>query len=58
MKWYAGAFEDLIYIHSTSLYGPVRFYCTYMQDNEIKQDKPLDFVAVINTPTNLVDIFF
>lgn len=51
MKWYAGAFEDLPYIHHTSHYGPIRFYCTKVQDNEIKQDRPLDLVAVINTST-------
>lgn len=46
-----GAFEDLTYIHNSSLYGPIRFYCTCMQDNGIKQDRPLDPVAVINTST-------
>lgn len=51
MKLYTGAFENLTYIHNTSIYGPVKFYCTYVQDNEIEQDRPLDFVAVIKTPT-------
>lgn len=37
MKWCAGGFEHLTCIHNTCLYGPVRFYCTYMQDNENKQ---------------------
>lgn len=61
VKWYAGTYEDLIYIHNTSLYGPVRFYCTSMQDNEIQQDRPLDSVAVIDTSTkegNLVHALF
>lgn len=51
MKWHAGAFEDLTYILNTPLYGPARFHCTYIRDNEIKQDRPLDIVAVISTST-------
>lgn len=56
MKWYAGEFEHFTCIRNTHPYGPVRFYSTYMQDNENGQDVALAIGASINTSTKVHDL--
>lgn len=61
MKRYAGGFEYLTRILNTHLYGPVRYYCTYMQDNENRQDVALAIDGGTNTSTkvhNLVHFLY
>lgn len=58
MKWCTGGFERLTCICNICIYGPVRFYCTYRQDNENKQDVSLAIESVTNPSTEVHNLVY